>query len=158
MTYQIIYSSEATIPMQSHDLEELLDRARSSNAIHGISGALVYSDGMFLQILEGESGKLQALMAKILKDVRHEAVTILREGEVPSAQFSSWGMAYVSATPEQAARWAGIRRDPGSQDVVTDGKESLRRTTQFAHDILALLKPETPYGSDDIETSNPVST
>ncbi len=142
MTYQTVYSSESTIPMQSDDLEELLKQARSRNGLQGISGALVYTDGMFLQILEGERVKVLALMASILKDVRHENVTILREGEIPSARFGSWGMAYVSATPEQVAKWAGIGVETGTSEVVNGDGENLRRTAQFVQDIFALLAPE----------------
>lgn len=157
MTYQIIYSSQSTMPMQSDDLEELLEHARTRNGLQGISGALVYTDGMFLQILEGENVKVRALMAKIRKDVRHEAVTILREGEIVSAQFGSWGMAYVGATPEQAASWAGIRGEAECAEVTRDPSEDLRRTAQFAQDILALLAPEKPGGparKQDIETES----
>jgi len=98
MTYQIVYSSEAAAPMQTGDLEKLLDHARRSNAANGITGALVYAEGSFLQILEGDTARVQELMAKIQRDVRHEAVLILREGEVPEAIFGSWKMAFVSAT------------------------------------------------------------
>ena len=137
MTYQTVYSSESTFPMQAGDLEELLARARRKNAIDGISGALVYTDGMFLQILEGERAKVQALMATIRSDVRHTRVTILREGDVASAQFASWKMAYVGATPEQVASWAGLgsASGPGEDD-------SLRRTAQFVVDVLALIAPD----------------
>lgn len=144
LTYQIIYSSQSTFPMESDDLEDLLEQARSSNGLQGISGALVYTDGVFLQILEGERVTVQALMAKILRDVRHEAVSILRGGEVPFARFQSWKMAYVSATREQVARWAGIGADTGDGEVVGEVGEDRLRTAQFADDILALLAHEEP--------------
>ncbi len=144
MTYQIIYSSESTMPMQSDDLEELLERARAKNDKHGISGALVYADGMFLQILEGERADVQALMAKIVRDVRHESVSILREGEIASAKFASWKMAYVSATPQQVAIWAGIGVAESRAETANDAGEDIHRTAQFAQDILALLAPDKP--------------
>ena len=127
--------------MQSEDLDELLEQARSSNASQGISGALVYTDGMFLQILEGERAKVQTLMASIVKDVRHENVTILRESEIPSARFSSWGMAYVGATTEQVARWAGVGVETEEGEVVKNDGGNLDRTAQFVQDIVALLAP-----------------
>ena len=148
------------MPMQSDDLEELLEKARSNNAAHGISGALVYTDRVFLQILEGERAKLQALMARIVKDVRHEAVVILREGDIPAAQFGSWGMAYVGATPDQAARWAGVRGDEGSQDGTDDANADLERTAQFVKDIrglLALGTPAGPSGKMDLDPAPGVS-
>lgn len=146
MTYQTIYSSEATAPMQSEDLEELLEDARRRNGIAGISGALIYANGMFLQILEGEAVDVRATMARIRKDLRHEQVTILREGEVPGARFGSWKMAYLSATPAQVARWAGLSVADGTgSDVAGDGEE-VDRVARFARDILALLTPEESGG------------
>lgn len=133
--------------MQEDDLEALLEQARSSNRLHDISGALVYTDGTFLQILEGERVKVESLMARIRKDVRHENVTILREGDVPFAQFDGWKMAYVSATPEQVARWAGLG-DPGNREARETVAESLDRTARFADDILALLAARD--GDDDV--------
>ncbi len=147
MTYQTIYSSSSTIPMQSDDLEQLLENARSRNGAQGISGALVYTDMMFLKILEGEREKVQALMARIVKDVRHENVIILREGDTPIARFSSWGMAYVSATPEEAAKWAGVGIDTGECEVVNDADQNLDRTARFVQDILTMLTPEKSGGT-----------
>jgi Sensors of blue-light using FAD len=139
VTYQIIYSSEAATPMQTDDLQELLDHARRSNAASGITGALVYAEGIFLQILEGDKGLLQDLMAKIRRDVRHESVFVLREGEVPAAIFGSWKMAFVSATPKQVAKWAGIGAANDTTESVSETAEEQNRTAQFAQDILSLL-------------------
>lgn len=139
MTYQIIYSSEAATPMQTDDLEELLDHARRRNGASGITGALVYAEGVFLQILEGDKVRVQALMAKIRHDVRHERVVVLRDGEVPSAIFVAWKMAYVSATAQQVAKWAGIAVANDPTQSSGEAAEEQNRTAQFAQDILSLL-------------------
>jgi len=142
MTYQIIYSSESATPMQMDDLEEILEHARSSNATNGITGALVYVDGVFLQILEGEIASLQKLMARIAKDVRHETVTVLKEGEVSSATFTDWTMAYLSATPEQVAKWAGLRQTTAIPETLTGLQEDPQRVTLVAESILSALESE----------------
>ena len=139
MTYQLIYSSDATTPMQKDDLEELLVHARRRNGIRAITGALVYAEGMFLQILEGDRASVHDLMAEIRRDVRHETVTVLREGEIPIASFGSWKMAYVSATQQQVARWAGLSVATGTVESPSDKGEAQRQTAQFALDILSLL-------------------
>ena len=139
MTYQIIYSSEASTPMQTDDLEELLGHSRRSNGAKGITGALVYAEGIFMQILEGDRTKLQDLMAKIRKDVRHETVIVLRECEIPSKVFGNWKMAYVGATPQQVAKWAGLSVATGTTESLSEIREEEQRTAQFAQDILSLL-------------------
>lgn len=144
MVYQIIYASESSTPMQWDDLEDILEHARICNAAEGITGALVYADGVFLQILEGDRVKVQALMIKIMQDLRHETVTVLRECEMPCALFGSWQMAYVSATPEQVAAWAGLGIAPGAHEVLSSSDEDSHRAEQFTRSILALLTPDNP--------------
>lgn len=139
MTYQIVYSSEASTPMQTDDLEEILGHARSRNAARGITGALVYAEGLFLQILEGDRAEVEDLMARIRRDVRHETVVVLREGEIPLPMFGHWKMAYVSATPQQVARWAGLGAGAGTPESPNPNGEDEQRTAQFARDIRALL-------------------
>ncbi len=142
MIYQIIYSSESSTPMQLDDLEDILEHARIWNGTKGITGALVYADGVFLQILEGDRVEVQELMVKILGDLRHETVTVLRECEIPCAVFGSWQMAYVSATSEQVAAWAGLSVAAGTHEVVNSRGEDPHRAEQFAQSILSLLKPD----------------
>jgi Sensors of blue-light using FAD len=142
MPYQVIYSSESATPMQMDDLEEILEGARESNAEVGITGALVYVDGFFLQILEGESEEVLQLMGRISRDVRHEAVTVLRQGEVPAAHFSDWTMAYVSATAEQVAKWAGLSTTTSVPDTLADLNSDALKVTRVTEHILRVLAAE----------------
>ena len=139
VTYQIIYSSEAATPMQTDDLEKLLCHARRRNADEGITGALVYAEGIFLQILEGDKVRVQDLMATIRRDMRHVSVLVLREGEIPAKIFGNWKMAYVGATPQQVAEWAGLGAANNTAESFTETVEEQNRTAQFARDILSLL-------------------
>ena len=128
--------------MQSDELEEILQHARGSNAMKGITGALIYVDGVFLQILEGETDTVQELMARISKDVRHETVTVLKQGEISCATFSDWKMAYVSATPQQVAEWAGLSGTIAIPEILTDMRQDPQRTAQLAAGILSVLTAE----------------
>ena len=143
MVYQIIYSSEAATPMQLDDLEEILEHARVSNATKGITGALVYVEGVFLQILEGDRAGVEDLMKKISQDVRHETVTVLRAEEISAAVFGDWKMAYVSATAEQVAKWAGLRGTAEIPEILTDIRQDPHGAAQLAQGILSILAPDT---------------
>ena len=147
MTYQTIYSSESATPMQMEDLEEILEHARRNNARSGITGALVYVDGVFLQILEGHAEVVQELMEKISRDVRHETVTVLKQGEIPAAIFRDWKMAYVSATSEQIAKWAGLSGTTAIPDILSDMRSDPFKATQVAQSILSVLAKEPNTGS-----------
>jgi hypothetical protein len=99
----------------------------------------VYVEGVFLQFLEGDKARVQELMGKIAKDVRHETVTVLRETEQSAPVFGDWKMAYVSATAEQMAKWAGLSQTATLPEVVGDLQEDPLRAAQVAQSILGLL-------------------
>ena len=133
--------------MQIEDLEEILEHARRNNSRSGITGALVYVDGVFLQILEGDTKVVQELMAKISRDVRHETVTVLKQGEIPAAIFPDWKMAYVSATSQQVAKWAGLSGTTAIPDILSDMRSDPFKATQVAQSILSVLAKEPNTGS-----------
>ncbi len=139
MTYQIIYSSQASGPMSVTDLETILEDARAGNEARNVTGALVYVDGVFLQILEGDKDVVSALMASIARDSRHSAVKVFHEGEVDAPTFATWRMAYLNATPEEMAEWAG---QPGTAtlDVLLEavGRDS-HRVPRILGNILKAL-------------------
>jgi hypothetical protein len=140
MIFQLIYSSVSSTPMQMDELEDILEHAQASNPDHGITGALVYADGFFLQILEGEREAVQDLMARIAKDLRHETIAVLQAAEVPQAAFADWKMAYVSATPAQVAQWAGLTASTQLPDVWVDLRQDPSKAAVLTQSILAVLQ------------------
>jgi hypothetical protein len=144
MTFQIIYSSVSSTPMQLDELEDLLEQAQANNGAEAITGALVYVDGFFLQVLEGQRQPVETLMDRISRDLRHDTVRVLQAGEVAAASFSDWKMAYVSATPEQVARWAGLGGSTQLPQVWDDLHQDRSRVTQLTKGILSVLVGAQP--------------
>jgi Sensors of blue-light using FAD len=139
MTYRIIYSSQATADMSVEALEEILVDARAGNEARGITGALVYVDGVFLQILEGDKGTVLDLMHNIAGDARHSSVTVFHEAEVDQPLFSGWRMAYLSAAPEQLAVWAGLEGTATLDDILASVRDRPGRAAHVATGILEAL-------------------
>lgn len=142
MTFRIIYSSASSTPMQLDDLEDILEQAQANNPAQRITGALVYADGFFLQILEGEKTRVEDLMQIIAKDLRHEHLRVLYAGHVWAPAFSDWSMAYVSATPEQVARWAGLSGTTELPEVWEDIRHNPEKAAQLTESILDVLMKE----------------
>ena len=65
MPFRLIYSSAAAPDLDMDDLQQMLAESRVRNRARGITGVLVYVDGVFLQILEGEKEKVLELMDAI---------------------------------------------------------------------------------------------
>lgn len=91
----LIYTSKATSEMSSTDIGKILMTARKNNQSMGVTGALLYHDGIFLQILEGFDEIIDELVKTIRGDNRHDDFQILYEGEKLAPDFTEWAMAEV---------------------------------------------------------------
>lgn len=94
MVFQITYSSVAKPGLSISEIEEIITQATQYNAAHDITGCLIYNNGYFLQILEGEKQLVMTLLNKIELDDRHDHFTILSEGQTNFRTFNEWAMAY----------------------------------------------------------------
>jgi hypothetical protein len=120
--FYLAYVSAATRRFDQQELETLLATCRRNNAALGISGALVYADGSFMQVLEGDEDTVRALYARIERDPRHHDLIVLDEGAEPVREFGDWSMAF---------------RDLSGRLDEVDGFE----------DLMAPLQDEHPGGS-----------
>ena len=139
MAYQVIYSSQAVAPMSIAELESILVDAREGNMRRGVTGALVFVDGVFLQILEGQKEAVQSLMSSIEKDSRHSSMHVIYEGEIDQAMFSGWKMAYLSSTPAQVAAWLGMEGAASLQELLDDLHRTPAQASRVADGILTAL-------------------
>jgi len=92
---QVIYGSSETYQMTQEDLLTILGTSRKNNKTKDITGMLLYNDGNFLQVLEGEKDVVEPLMAVISEDNRHDNVTIYYQHDIPEREFGSWEMAFL---------------------------------------------------------------
>ncbi|PTQ74426.1 BLUF domain-containing protein [Celeribacter persicus] len=94
---QLLYRSVARYEdFHPSDLDILREAVRF-NADHGITGMLLRVDEQFLQALHGPGDEIDALVARIKADPRHQHMEILlREETVDMSPFGNWSMAYDS--------------------------------------------------------------
>jgi hypothetical protein len=91
--YHVLYRSQATYFPNEAQLQDLLEWSRTYNAHHAITGLLLYSEGQFLQLVEGPEAQIHRLYDRIQQDVRHQHVLTLSEGPGPQRWFTDWHMA-----------------------------------------------------------------
>ena len=99
--YQIIYYSTASLDVTKDNITEILLKSRRFNEKNAITGCLLYHDGIFLQILEGEEKTVKALYSKIEKDERHANAKLLVGEKTEERTFNSWSMAYRELGEEE---------------------------------------------------------
>ena len=92
--YSLIYRSVAKDSFDKTLIYKMLSEARDFNAIHGITGCLLYHKGQFIQMLEGEEEEVSSLYHRIKNDHRHDHVELLEEEEIAERIFSEWSMAF----------------------------------------------------------------
>lgn len=91
---QWVYASAETAPFCPADLDELLAKSRLRNEEDEITGLLLYHDGSFLQILEGDENEVQAAVGRIEQDKRHHEVSLIFRGEIEERSFGEWRMGF----------------------------------------------------------------
>lgn len=92
--YNLLYTSNATIETNYDVLNQILSTARGNNEKLGITGMLLYSEGSFVQLLEGDKEKVQVTFKKICSDSRHENIEVVIEANATKRFFPQWQMGF----------------------------------------------------------------
>jgi hypothetical protein len=134
MLLRMFYTSTASTPMAAQDLEALLAQSRASNARQAISGALLYHDRSFFQVLEGPEPAVRELWAKIERDPRHHALHVFLEQQPAGRLFAEWTMAWVAPRAFAATGFdATLLRDARPEDEeLLALLDSFRRAVRLA--------------------------
>jgi len=97
---QLCYVSNTTVPFSEIALEELLINARMKNKALGLSGLLLYRNGIFLQFLEGPDYAVEDLYKTIGADERHNTVQLIMRRNIEVRDFEDWQMGFMRVKPE----------------------------------------------------------
>jgi hypothetical protein len=126
--FSLVYVSRAAASVTHQDLLDLMGTSTTANADAGVTGLLLYSDGGFLQVIEGARTAVESLYASIEQDRRHDEVTLVRTREQRAREFPGWSMAF-GAVDEGRARIPTGTADPRPADV----------EATFVRDLLAVF-------------------
>ena len=140
-TYTLVYVSKAVGSAAGSGAGEAVDAilatARCRNPASGVTGALLVTEGRFVQALEGERDAVQSTFDRISLDPRHEQIEILSSQFADRARFSEWSMAFVGDTPALRERFADAplaalgRRETG--DALLDFMLDVARSPDEDH-------------------------
>jgi len=122
--------------MPKSKLYKILVQARSANDKKDVTGLLVFCDGVFLQIIEGEREIVVDLMKKIEDDPRHKDIKVISDIDVNARTFSAWRMAYVTPSPRELANWAGLHSTTTVEDTLAALQRDNRRVPSVLDQLL----------------------
>jgi hypothetical protein len=96
----IAYVSLANFQFNESTLQDLVDQCQRNNQALGITGILVFSDGEFMQVIEGPDLVTNMMYERIKLDSRHRDVTTVHRQTIEAREFEGWSMAYNILPPK----------------------------------------------------------
>lgn len=100
--YRIVYCSRNRTETGIEEFGRILAISRINNARDGVTGALLFSDGSFAQVLEGSLAMLERTFERIQCDPCHAGVTVLQFGPAENRVFAEWSMAEAATLRTEA--------------------------------------------------------
>ena len=134
--FSLVYVSSATVPFSKQDLQELLVKSRRNNTALEVTGLLLFKDGNFMQVLEGDERNVTAVYQRILLDTRHAGSMILLKQHIAARDFADWSMAFRDMNDPE------VRATPGFNSFLNENPDdkALFRDPTRAQRLLQFFK------------------
>ena len=110
--FRVVYFSrnaiEGSLETQRAEVNAILEASQRNNREAGISGVLVFNNGVFGQVLEGPPEEVEDMFDRIQADERHFDVTVLETAPLARRSFAQWSMGFVGADAAFEAMFANL--------------------------------------------------
>ncbi|MDT0641652.1 BLUF domain-containing protein [Zunongwangia sp. F363] len=97
MRHAISYVSTARRELSSQEVEEILKISEINNNNNNITGLLLFSEGNFFQVLEGEEHSISDLYEKIKQDKSHHSIIKIFEKPINKESFEEYSCKFLSS-------------------------------------------------------------
>jgi len=91
---ELTYVSEPAQGMSFLGLMRLLYHSYLRNLKLEITGALIFENNQFGQVIEGPEDVIESLWEKIQKDDRHKNIRLIERKSIDSRSFQKWTMVF----------------------------------------------------------------
>ncbi|MCR0981017.1 BLUF domain-containing protein [Roseomonas populi] len=120
-SYRLIYVSRnalrGTPAEREEEVDRILEASRRNNTRDGITGALLFNESCFAQVLEGGSEAIHEVFERIQLDPRHSDTVVLAFEPAPR-EFGGWSMAYAGGAAESSTRYHQLAL-PGAAEIAS---------------------------------------
>jgi hypothetical protein len=107
--------------MTEDDLVALLEQSRARNRQHSVTGMLLYAEGAFIQVLEGDAKDVETIYKSITLDERNAGHYVIEKSEITERNFPEWSMGFTDLTKVPADQLEGysdiFHRQKALEDV-----------------------------------------
>jgi hypothetical protein len=141
---QLVYFSTATARQSGELIAQVLEVSRRRNEDEGITGLLIAGGNRYLQVLEGESVAVGAVMDRIERDERHSSMHILVDRALRKRYFANWTMAFFEEP--KLGTYASFQTLADAMHATVDDRLK-DRVAQFARAfaVTPMAEPESPW-------------
>jgi hypothetical protein len=115
----LVYISTAYKLLNQDELLDILTISRKNNQQRNLTGILLYGEGTFIQVLEGEEEILKETYKDIEADERHKNVIKMTEGELEERNFKNWSMGFKAINAAELSQFQGYT-NPQSRGFLQD--------------------------------------
>jgi len=120
-----MYASRADAAVNQEELVAILRKSKANNPAVGITGVLCFSEGIFLQALEGGRSAVNQLYNRIATDPRHSSVELLCYEEIGERRFAGWSMGQVNLSRLNPALLLKYSEKPTLDPFAVSGQVSM---------------------------------
>ena len=125
MLVRLMYASRATQAVNQEELLAILRKSKANNPAVGITGVLCFSEGIYLQALEGGRSAVNKLYNRIVADPRHSDVELLSYEEIGERRFAGWSMGQVNLARLNPALLLKYSEKPALDPFAVSGRVSM---------------------------------
>ena len=100
---QLIYVSSARQELTDTELDAILESSVRHNTPQQVTGLLLYSQGSFMQVLEGEVAAVEEAYGRICDDPRHHHIIEIMREPIDEREFGRWAMGFRRVRREDVA-------------------------------------------------------
>jgi len=110
---RLVYECTATGSTGSLlNLAAILAESQRNNDRRGLTGVLAAHNDRYVQVIEGLSEALDALLRRLADDPRHRAIRVLERRTITERQFAGWSMASPRFAPEMTETLDRLMAEP----------------------------------------------
>ena len=121
----IVYTSELAGQGDINSiLKDIVSVSKQKNPEHDITGLLFYHNQRFLQIIEGEQGELENLMAVLEQDTRHKNIERIIDRDIRKRGFGQWNMDSINLSDTDTIDPEELKkiRDAYTRNLIVDSE------------------------------------
>jgi hypothetical protein len=118
---RLVYESTATGSTESLlNIATILGESQRNNDRDGLTGALAAHKGHYIQVVEGEAARLDALLKRLAQDPRHRDIRLIDREPIEQRLFGKWTMATARIAPDLAPMLEAViaRRDQPARAII----------------------------------------